>query len=352
MDTASSLWAALALGCAFGAAARWSRFCLLHGLRQAQGLDSDAARGTAPALQAFALALAVALLGTQALVAAGQLDWSQAPVVRGQFSLPGVLLGGALFGLGMVLARSCGARALVLLGGGNLRALVTLVFLGLAAQAALTGVLVPLRQALQGWGLITLAQPTWPGMLEAAGWQQPTALLLCSVLPALLLLLYALRRPALRRSPVQWLGAVAVGALVAAGWWVSSHVGVDPFEPTPTTSLSLIAPVAESLLLLQLAVGRELSWGPALVLGIVLGACAAALLDRSARWEGFDSTPRLAASALGGVLMGLGGVLAVGCSIGQGLSGLSTLAVSSLPAVLGIVAGAWLGLRLLPTAWR
>ena len=189
-------------------------------------------------------------------------------------------------------------------------------------------------------------------MLEAAGWQQPTALLLCSVLPAALLLLYALRRPALRRSPVQWLGAVAVGALVAAGWWISSHVGVDPFEPTPTTSLSLIAPVSESLLYLQLAVGRDFSWGPALAAGILAGAAVGALLDRSARWEGFDSTPRLVASALGGALMGLGGVLAAGCSIGQGLSGLSTLAVASLPAVVGIVLGTWLALRLLPITWR
>ena len=92
MPPSTQLAAAFALGCAFGLAARLSRFCLLRGLRQAQGLDGDAARGSAPALQAFALALAVALLGTQALVWAGQLDWSLAPIVRTQFSVPGVLL--------------------------------------------------------------------------------------------------------------------------------------------------------------------------------------------------------------------------------------------------------------------
>ena len=110
--------------------------------------------------------------------------------------------------------------------------------------------------------------------------------------------------------------------------------------------------MSESLLYLQLAVGRDFSWGPALAAGILAGAAAGALLDRSARWEGFDSTPRLAASALGGTLMGLGGVLAAGCSIGQGLSGLSTLAVASLPAAVGIVLGAWLALRLLPVTLR
>ncbi|MDH1290749.1 YeeE/YedE family protein [Comamonas terrigena] len=352
MPPSTQLAAAFALGCAFGLAARLSRFCLLRGLRQAQGLDGDAARGSAPALQAFALALAVALLGTQALVWAGQLDWSLAPIVRTQFSVPGVLLGGALFGVGMVLARSCGARALVLLGGGNLRALVTLVFLGLAAQATFTGVLAPLRQWWQNLGAVALEHSTLPAVLSAAGGNSTTALALCTALPAAALLVYAFWNPALRRSPVQWLGAGVIGALVAAGWWISSHVGVDPFEPTPTTSLSLIAPVSESLLYLQLAVGRDFSWGPALAAGILAGAAAGALLDRSARWEGFDSTPRLAASALGGTLMGLGGVLAAGCSIGQGLSGLSTLAVASLPAAVGIVLGAWLALRLLPVTLR
>ena len=352
MESSSALFAATALGCAFGIAARLSRFCLLRGLRQAQGLDSEVPCGTAPALQAFALALAVALVATQALTWGGQLDWSQAPIVRSQFSLLGVLLGGALFGLGMVLARSCGARALVLLAGGNLRALVTLVFMGLAAQATFTGVLAPVRQWLQATGVVQLEHSTFTAYLAGWGLSPSAALLLGTAVPSLLLVLYAVRQPALRRSPRQWLGAMAIGGVVAAAWWTSSHVGIDPFEPAPVTSISLIAPTAETLLYLQLAVGRALDWGPALVLGIALGACAAAQLDRSARWEGFDSTARLVASAGGGVLMGLGGVLAAGCSIGQGLSGLSTLAVASLPAVVGIVGGAWLSLRLLPEHWR
>lgn len=352
MTSHTALMAALALGCAFGIAAHFSRFCLLRGLRQAQGQDAEAATGTAPALQAFALALAVALLCTQALVWAGQLNWEQAPIVRTQFSLPGVLLGGALFGLGMVLARNCGARAVVLLGGGNLRALVTLVFMGLSAQATFTGVLAPVRQWLQGFGAVTLEHATAPLYLQAAGLGTTAALALTAGVLACVLLAYALWQPALRRSPQQWLGALAIGVLIAAGWWISSHIGVDPFEPAPTTSLSLISPVSETLLYLQLAVGRDFGTGPALALGILLGAATSALLDRSARWQGFDNTPRLVASAIGGLLMGLGGVLAAGCSIGQGLSGLSTLALASIPAVVGIVTGAWLALRLLPSAWK
>lgn len=339
------LWAGFLLGCAFGVAARLGRFCLLRGLRQQ--LDSAHREGGgAPALQAFALALAVALLATQALAFRGAIDPAQAQVVRPGFSLPGVLLGGMLFGAGMALARHCGARALVLLAGGNLRALVALLCLGLAAQATLTGVLAPVRQWLQGWGTVTLEHATLAQHLQASGLPQGATLALAAGLPALALLGYALWQPALRHSRVQLLCATAIGALVAAGWWVTAQVGIDPFEPTPLTSLSFIGPVAESLLYLQLAVGRSASLGPALVAGTLVGAFVAALASRSARWEGFDQPARLAASAVGGLLMGLGGVLAVGCSIGQGLSGLSTLAFASLPATAGIVAGALATLRL------
>ncbi len=339
------LWAGFLLGCAFGIAARLGRFCLLRGLRQ-WAIATARENGGAPALQAFALALAVALLASQALAWAGLVDLGQAQVVRASFSLPGVLLGGLLFGCGMALARNCGARALVLLAGGNLRALVALLCLGLAAQATLTGVLAPVRQWLQGWGTTALEHATLAQQLQATGLSPLAALALAAGLPALLLLAYALWRPALRQSAVQLWAAIAIGALVAAGWWVTAHVGVDPFEPTPITSLSFIGPVAEGLLFLQLAVGRSASVGPAIVAGTLAGAFAAALLTRSLRWEGFEQPGRLAASALGGLLMGLGGVLAVGCSIGQGLSGLSTLAISSLPAAIGIAGGALLTLRL------
>jgi len=322
------LWAGFLLGCAFGVAARLGRFCLLRGLREA------------PALRAFALALAVALLGSQALAWAGLADLGTAQVVRARFSLPGVFVGGLLFGAGMALARQCGARALVLLAGGNLRALVALLCLGLAAQATLTGVLAPVRQWLQGWGAVQLEHAALPQWLAAQGLPPGAATLGAAGLPALALLAYALRQ--VRGNGVALLCSAAIGALVAAGWWITAQVGVDPFEPVPLTSLSFIGPVAEGLLYLQLAVGREASLGPAIVAGTLAGAFAAALLTRTARWEGFDSPARLAASAGGGLLMGLGGVLAVGCSIGQGLSGLSTLAFASLPACAGIVAGALL----------
>ena len=335
------LWSVFLLGMAFGVAARLGRFCLLRGLRQQMGLDTEVAAGQAPALQAFALALAVALLASQGLQALGMLDLSQAAIARPSFSMAGVLIGGLLFGIGMVLARACGARSLVLLAGGNLRSLVTIVFLALGAQLAMTGVLTPLRLWLQALAPITLAHATLPAYLpEVSAW-------LIALVPALALLAYALLRPGLRQSPLHWGSALLIGLLVAAGWWLSAHIGVDEFEPARLTSLSFIGPIAEALLYLQLSVGREPGIGLALTAGVLAGAFLAALGSRTARWEGFDSTSRLAASAGGGLLMGIGGVLAAGCSIGQGLSGLSTLSLASFAAVAGILLGALLSLRLL-----
>ncbi|MGD9775180.1 YeeE/YedE family protein [Diaphorobacter sp.] len=345
------LWASFVWGAAFGVAARLGRFCLLRGLRQHMGLDggeppSSEPPYSAPALQAFALALAVALLASQGLQLLGVVDLGQALVVRTQFSFAGVLIGGAIFGLGMVLANACGARSLVLLAGGNLRSLVTVVFLGLGAQASSTGVLAPLRQWFQGLAPSVLQHATLPQHLMANQWSALAVYALTAIVPAAILAAYALYRPALRRSPAQWLAALVIGALVAVGWWISASVGADPFDPARLTSLSFIAPIAESLLYIQVAVGRDFGAASAMVAGVVSGACLTALITRTARWEGFDSPGQLARSALGGWLMGFGGLLAAGCSIGQGLTGITTLAWATLPAVAGIVLGAWLALRL------
>ena len=336
----SLLWAGFLLGCGFGVAARLGSFCLLRGLRQIHSGEADA-----PALRAYALALAVAIAATQCLASMQQIDLAQAQVVRTAFGVPGVLMGGALFGFGMVMAGSCGARALVLFAGGNLRALVVLASLGLAAQATLTGVLAPLRQLLQGFGQVQLDAGTLPAQLQAAGMSDNLAVLVAAAPPVAVLLAFALRNGVLRRMPLDALAAVVVGLLVALGWWISSHVDVDPFDPAALTSLSFIAPVAETFLYLQVAVGRGMSLGPVVVFGTLVGAFAVALATGRYRLEGFDSPQRLWASIAGGCLMGFGGVLAVGCSIGQGLSGLSTLAFASVPACSGIVLGTFIGLK-------
>ena len=344
-----SLWYSFFFGVAFGVFARWGRFCLLRGIRQRMGLDANEPRGHVPALQAFALAAAVALLASQGLHLAGIIDLNNAQIVRPGFSFFGVLVGGMIFGFGMVLANACGARSLVLMAGGNLRSLITVVFLALGAQASSTGILVPLRQWFQGIAPTTAEHATAHQHLISNGHSALAAYALLAIIPALLLIAYALYRPALRRSPTQWISAIGIGALVAVGWWIAATVEVDPFEPSKLTSLSFIAPIAETLLYTQVAVGREFAAASAMVVGVLVGALATAVLTGTARWEGFDSPAHLAKSALGGWLMGFGGMLAVGCSIGQGLSGLTTWAWATLPALLGIGLGTWLSLKGLNT---
>lgn len=168
------LWYSFFFGVVFGVAARWGRFCLLRGIRQRMGQDRSEAAGDAPALQAFALAAAVALLASQGLHLAGIIDLNNAQIVRPGFSFAGVLLGGAIFGIGMVLANACGARSLVLMAGGNLRSLITVVFLALGAQATLTGVLAPLRQWLQGIAPTATEHATLHQHMIEKGFQRPS----------------------------------------------------------------------------------------------------------------------------------------------------------------------------------
>lgn len=339
-------WAGFMLGCGFGVAARLGRFCLLRGLRQRLTGDAEA-----PALRAFALALATAIGTTQWLVGQQELDLSQAVLLRTEFAAGGMLIGGLLFGLGMSMARSCGARALVLLAGGNLRALVVLLGLGLAAQASLTGVLVPLRKWLQ-LGQVNIESASIPAYLASQGLEAGPALLLGAGLPVMALLFYALRGGLLRRAPVEAAMAVVIGTLVTLGWWITIHVGMDEFDPVPPTSLSFIGPVAESLLYVQVAVGRAFSLGPAIVCGTLVGAWIATLTTGNFKLEGFEAPRQLLACLAGGLLMGFGGVLAVGCSIGQGLSGLSTLSIASLPAGCGIIIGTGIGLTIKTTFFK
>ncbi|MDO5619966.1 MAG: YeeE/YedE family protein [Paracoccus sp. (in: a-proteobacteria)] len=314
--------AGLLLGVVFGAAARAGRFCLLRGMK---GLLSG---GDLSPLRAFALALAVAIIGAQGLQMAGLTDLAESLPMRPRFSWVAMLAGGAIFGVGMVLANACGARSVVLAAGGNLRSVVVLACLGLTAQASLTGVLAPLRLWMQSWGVA-----------------QPQALSLAQVIPAPLaiggpvLALLALAWPLIRRTHLpQAAAAVIVGATVAAGWWITAATA-DPFDPPILTSVSFVGPVGDGLLWLMLSTGRALVFGVAVVGGTFLGAFGMTVLMRDLRIESF-TTPRQTVKAIaGGVLMGFGGVLALGCSIGQGLSGVSTLSLASLVAFAGILAG-------------
>ncbi|MGB3387558.1 MAG: YeeE/YedE family protein [Pseudaminobacter sp.] len=330
----------LAVGIVFGAAARLSAFCLLSGLRGWWGQDDGRP------VRTFALALVVALVGSQWLQTMGMVDLSQSIYARTTFSPVAVFIGGLAFGVGMVLANGCGARAAVLLGGGNLRSLIVLLCIGIGGYIALSGLLAPLRVAADRLLSVQFEAGTIPALLDYQGLDAVAATWLMVALVAAALLFFAFSHAAFRRAHSLQLGGLVVGCAIVAGWYVTGRLGADDFDPAPVMSASFIAPVGDSILYLMLASGMKLNFGIVLVAGVVIGSFLLAALQGALKLEGFVSPGAMVRSMAGGLLMGVGGAFAAGCSIGHGLSGLSTLGWMSLPAVIGILIGTAIALRL------
>jgi hypothetical protein len=256
-----------------------------------------------------------------------------------------MFFGGLLFGYGMVLSNGCGSRALVLLGRGNLRSFVVVVVLAISAQMTLKGLIAPPRIAMMAASQTTTTANSVPALLPAAGLSATAARMLAASIISAALIIFAFAHPAFRRSPGQVAAGVVVGLLVAAGWLATGYLGADDFNPTPVTSLTFIAPIADALQYVMLSTGSTLNFGIATVGGVFAGSLLTALATGRFQWEGYQSPRHMLRSAGGAALMGTGGVMAFGCSIGQGLTGLSTLALPSFVAVAGIMLGTAAGLR-------
>lgn len=294
-------------------------------------------------LRSFALALAVSLAGSQALGYAGLVKLGDSMYLANPFSWLLLPLGGLLFGWGMVLANGCGARTLVLLGQGNLRSFVVLLCLGITAYMTLTGVIAPLRAAVLEATTVRLASGSFGA---------PDLRLAIAGVAAIGLAAYAFASDRLQRSRSDIAGGIIVGLLVVAGWLATGRLGQDEFEPTAPSSLSFVAPIGASIQYLMIATGVKPGFDILLVAGVLLGSLAAAVARGRFHLEGFQSPRDMLRYMAGGALMGVGGALAMGCSIGQGLSGLSTLAWSSMIAAVAIVAGNGLALRKIRAAHR
>ncbi|MCC6888296.1 MAG: YeeE/YedE family protein [Hyphomicrobiales bacterium] len=333
------IYAGLLIGAAFGVVAQLSGFCLLSGLRGWWG------EGDGRMIRSIALALAVAVVGTQLLAASGIVEIQKSLYLQPSFSPSLILIGGLLFGYGMVLANGCASRALILLGRGNLRSLVVVVVIGVAAAIALKGVLAPARLAFLNWSAQMPSVNSLPALAASLGIGGDIAYLLAAALVGAALLMFALAHADFRGSPGQIAAAAAIGLLVPAGWFATGYLGADDFSPAPLASLSFVGPIADTLQYGMLSSALSLNFGIALAVGTLAGSVLAAALTRRFQVEGFSSIPQMLRSVCGAALMGSGGAMAYGCSIGQGLTGLSTLALPSLIAATGIVIGAAAGLR-------
>jgi uncharacterized protein len=234
---------------------------------------------------------------------------------------------------------------LVLLGKGNLRSSVVVVVLGIVAEMTLKGLIAPLRIAASQASQGTVTVTSLPAWLSSVGLLGAPARIVAAAAVAAALGIFAFTHRSFRRAPGQIAAGVVIGLLVMAGWFATGYVGADEFNPVPVTSLTFIAPVADTLQYAMLSTGLTLNFGIATVGGIFVGSLVTALLTGRFQLEGFSSPRHMLRSAGGAALMGAGGVMALGCSIGQGLTGLSTLALASFVAVAGILGGSALGLR-------
>src|SRR5437763_559744 len=322
---------ALAIGLVYGSIGLLSGVCMMSSLR------GWWAEGDGRLVRTYALAMGVAIAASQLLAAAGTVDLGKSIYLQQTFSAPVMFFGGLLFGYGMVMTNGCGSRALVLLGRGNLRSLVVVIILAIFAQMTLKGLIAPARIAMVGASQTTATVNSLPALLSSLGLSAIVARMLAASVMSAALIIVAFADPPFRRSLGQIAAGVTVGILIAAGWYASGYLGADDFNPTPVVSLTFIAPIADALQYVMLSTGSTLNFGIATVFGVFAGSLVTALLTGRFQLEGFQSPRHMLRSGGGAALMGAGGVMAFGCSSGQGLTGFSTLALASLIAFAGIL---------------
>ena len=348
------LWAAFAVSVVFGAVAQKTHFCTM-------GAISDIVNmGDWTRMRMWGMAVGVAVLGFHGLGWLGVIDPAKNFYTNGRVVWLSALVGGGFFGFGMVLASGCGSKTLVRLGAGSLKALVVFAVMGVSAFATLRGLFAVVRVNTVDTVAFDMAGgsslPVW--LAGASGVQAPGAAVALAALVGLALVVWALANRAFR----QWdnvLAGVGIGGAVVAMWWVTGHLGFVPEHPETLDavflrtnsgvmeSLTFTAPMAYTLdwFIYFSDTSKTLTVGVASVVGVVVGSFLYSLATRNFRWEGFRDTQDTALHLAGAVLMGIGGVTAMGCTVGQGLSGMSTLSLTSVIAVLGIVLGSLGGFR-------
>lgn len=313
---------ALVLGAAFGLLAERTKFCFRRGL---VGDDRRQAMGV------WLTALAVAVLGTQAGVLSGLITFDEHRFMAGDLPVLAIFLGGLMFGAGMVLTRGCASRLTVLSATGNLRAVFVLMVFAITAHATLKGVLAPVRTTL---GAVTV--PLGDTLSLAS---LPGGAVLWSLVIALAALAFAARSGNRATTLIM---AALLGALVPAGWISTGFVLYDDFDPVALQSLSFTAPFADTLFWSIASTSIPANFGVGLIGGVLAGALVSSLLFGSFQWQSFHAPAETGRYAGGAVLMGVGGVLAGGCTVGAGLAGVPTLSIAALLAILSIAGGALL----------
>jgi len=327
---------AFALGIIFGAVANKTNFCTM-------GAVSDWVNmGDKSRLRAWLLAIGLATVLSQVMQGLGLVDLGSSIYLTTNFGWLGYILGGFLFGVGMTLASGCGHRTLVRVGG-------VMLFLGISAYMTMRGLFALARvntvdKTNIALGTVDQGMGT---LIAAAIGLQDTALIswLVTIVVGGGLILYALANREFWRNLNNPLAGVMIGLIIPAGWYVTGVVGFDDFEPVRLESFTFIAPTAETLQYLMTYTGSTISFGVAAVFGVILGSFLFVLFTGKFHLEYFTTREDMLRHIFGGVLMGVGGVLALGCTVGQGITGLSTLALGSLLTLFSIIFGSALTMK-------
>jgi uncharacterized protein len=353
-------WGAFMLAFVFGAVGNKTNFCTM-------GAVSDWVNmGDKNRMRMWLLAVAIAVIGANALHLAGVVNLSKSIYQAPNFTWLSYIVGGFLFGVGMTLGSGCGSKTLIRIGGGSLKSVIVFVFLGISAYMTLRGLFGAFRvEVLERASVMLAGGQDLPSLASSATdvaknvW---IAILAVAIGGGLLAFIYASKD--FRSSFDYTLGGMVTGLVVVGGWYVSGHLGYlaeDPetlqeaFVATNTgrmESFSFVSPMAFSLeyLMLWTDKSRIITYGIASAAGVIAGSAAYALATRQFRWEGFRDAEDTAMHIIGGILMGFGGIVALGCTVGQAISGFSTLALGSIITFVSIVAGAAATMKL--QYWR
>lgn len=340
-------WLGFVLAFIFGYVGNKTHFCTMGAVSDIVNMNHW------DRMRAWLLAIAVATIGASLLVYTGAIDISKTIYTGSNFYWLAALVGGLTFGIGMTLAGGCGQRTLVRLGGGNLKSVVVFLFLGYAALVTLSGIFGAFRVNVLQAEPVTVyldGMQTLPAMLNLV---TPAGTLLVGLAIGVALLLFVFLDKEFRGNADNILAGIVVGLVVVAGWYVTGRFG---FGEDPDTlemvylgtnshlaeSMTFVAPLGYTMNLWAYWTDSAtiVTFGVASVFGVVVGSLVYGITHRTFRWESFNSPQDMFRHIIGGTLMGFGGVTGLGCTIGQGITGVSTLAVSSFLVLAAIIAGA------------
>jgi uncharacterized protein len=332
--------AGLGCGLIMGAAARRVRFCTFG------AIEDVILAGSTVRLRTWFLAMGIAILATQFLASLDFIRLDQSIYHATTFQPLAAAVGGIMFGFGMALAGNCGYGTIIRMSSGDLRALAVFVAMGISAYGVARGILNPLRRALFGPVALSVdSQHTnIPDVMSSlVGMNGLVATItLCAVL-----FIWCFASPTFRKSWRDIGVAITVGLTIPLAFYLTSRISEAALEDGHVEALSYALPLGETLVYFMTYTGTEMDFTVAAVIGTVLGAFIVAALRRELHLEGFDEARDMRRHLLGACLMGAGGVLAGGCTVGQGLSGMAAGSLSAPIAVMGILVGAASGVQYL-----